>query len=62
MLRLYETGFSLRQIAKLVSSGQKNITRTVKIAQKKELSYEEIAQWSREELENIFKSDKDKKD
>ena len=62
MLRLHEAGFSLRQIAKLVSSGRNTVTRTVNIAQEKELSYEEIAQWSSEELENMFKPDKDKKD
>lgn len=62
MLRLHEAGFSLRQIAKLVSSGRNTVTRTVKIAQEKEMTYEEVAQWSSEELEKLFKPDKDKKD
>lgn len=35
MLRIHEAGFSLRQIAKLVSSGRNTVTRTVNIAQEK---------------------------
>ena len=62
MLRLYEAGFSLRQIAKLVSSGRNTVTRTIKIAQEKELSYDEVAQWSRHELETMFQLDRNKKD
>ena len=62
MLRLHEAGFSLRQIAKLVSSGRNTVTRTIKIAKEKELSYEEVAQWPVEELEKMFKPEKDKKD
>src|SRR5699024_12368046 len=62
MIRLHEAGFSLRQIAKLVSSGRNTVTRTVKIAQEKELLYEEVVQWSSEELEEMFKPDKDNKD
>lgn len=62
MLRLYEAGFSLRQIAKLVSSGRNTVTRTVKIAQEKELSYEEVAQWSSNELKTMFQLDKNKQD
>ena len=62
MLRLHEAGFSLRQIAKLVSSSRNTVTRTVNIAKEKELSYEEAAQWSIEEVERIFKPDKDKKE
>lgn len=61
MLRLYEAGFSLRQIAKLVSSGRNTVTRTVKIAQEKDLSYEEVAQWSSNELKTMFQLDKNKK-
>ena len=59
MIRLHEAGFSLRQIAKLVSSGRNTVTRTVKIAQEKELLYEEIVQWSSEELVSAFKPQKD---
>ncbi|MGH2097429.1 hypothetical protein ACRCJR_06005 [Aerococcus urinaeequi] len=62
MLRLYEAGFSLRQIAKLVSSGRNTVTRTVKIVQEKELSYEEVAQWSSNELKTMFQLDKNKQD
>lgn len=62
MFRLHEAGFSLRQIAKLVSSGRNTVTRTIKIAKEKELSYEEVAQWPVEELEKMFKPEKDKKD
>ena len=62
MLRLHEAGFSLRQIADLVSSGRNTVTRTIKIAKEKELSYDEVVSWSIGELENMFKSDNDKKD
>lgn len=55
MLRLHEAGFSLRQIAKLVSASRNTVSRVVRIAKEKELSYEEIVQWPSEELEDVFK-------
>lgn len=60
MLRLHEAGFSLRQIAKLVSSGRNTVTRTIKIAKEKELTYDEVVKWSMEDLLLAFKPQKDK--
>lgn len=59
MIRLFEAGFSLRQIAKLVSSGRNTVTRTINIAQEKELTYEKVSNWPTEELVSAFKPQKD---
>ena len=62
MIRLHEAGFSQREITKIVSSGRNTVARTIKIAQEKEVSYEEINLWSVKEIEKIFDVSIDKKD
>ena len=54
IVRLHEAGFSLRKIAKIVASGRSTVTRTVKIAQEKDLMYEVLSQWSFKEIEEMF--------
>ena len=54
IVRMHEAGFSLRKIAKIVASGRSTVTRTVKIAQEKDLMYEVLSQWSFKEIEEMF--------
>ena len=54
IVRMHEAGFSLRKIAKIVASGRSTVTRTVKIAQEKDLMYEVLSQWFFKEIEEMF--------
>ncbi|MBG9985136.1 IS21 family transposase [Aerococcaceae bacterium DSM 111022] len=61
ILRLYEAGFSQRLIAKQVSSGRNTVSRTIKIANEKEVTYEIVVKWTNEELLSVFDPQKDGK-
>ena len=59
MIQLFEAGFNLRQIDKLVSAGRNTVTRTIDIAKEKELTYEKVSNWSTEDFVLAFKPQKD---
>ena len=56
MIRLYELSYSLRKISQVVGSSRQIVTKTVRLAQAKHLTYQEIQKWPLQDLEELFGS------
>lgn len=56
MIRLYELSYSLRKISQVVGSSHQIVTKTVRLAQAKHLTYQELQKWPLQDLEELFGS------
>lgn len=56
MIRLYELSYSLRKISQVVGSSRQVVTKTVRLAQAKHLTYMELQKWPSQDLEELFGS------
>lgn len=54
IIRLHELSFSLRQISEMVGSSRNTVARVVKIAQAKQVSYQELSTWEGKAMTALF--------
>lgn len=59
MIRLHEASFSLRQISNLVGSSRNTVTRAVKLAQSRKLTYQELSTWEAQDIDAFFEKKKE---
>lgn len=56
MIRLHESGFSIRQIAKLVGSGRNTVTSVIRTATKHQLTYQDLQQLDDAHVIRLFQT------
>ncbi len=58
MIRLHESGFSIRKIAKLVGSGRNTVTSAIRTAAKQQLSYQDLQLLDDQQVTHLFQMKK----
>lgn len=61
IIRLYECSMSQRKISQAVGSSRNTVSRTIKIAKEKQLTYEMVRQWDSTQLQSLFSNAKNSK-
>ncbi|MDN6159952.1 MAG: hypothetical protein L0L57_09065 [Alkalibacterium sp.] len=58
IFRLHELSISMRQISQSVGSGRNTVSKVLRVAQEKQLTYHELSQWEKQQVEEIFQPKK----
>ncbi|GEN92365.1 integrase [Tetragenococcus koreensis] len=56
ILRLHELSVSMRQINQSVGSGRNTVSKVLRMAREKQLTYHELSQWEEQRVEEFFRS------